>query len=352
MTRSPRENTRSRSVETKMKRLLPFLAMTATASSSPVVESGFIYPEEGKPTPSCHASTIVEGKDGLVAAWFGGTREGAADVGIWISRRGLSAKWDTPVQVASAKDASGEAVPCWNPVLFQPKSGPLLLFYKTGAQIRTWQTQLRSSDDGGVTWSEPRQLPDGICGPVKDKPVELADGTLLCPTSDEPAPDRWLVHFSMTRDLGKTWEKTGPLNDGAEFDAIQPTVLFHPGGKLQALCRTKQGCISTLWSDDQGKTWSRMEATDLPNPNSGIDGVTLADGRHLLVYNPVKKGRSPLVIGLSTDGRAWRQVHVLEDQPGEYSYPAIIQAKDGTVHITYTWKRQLVMQVALDPEKL
>ena len=333
-----------------MKRLLPLLILIHTAAASPVHSSGFIYAEDGMPTPQCHASTIAEGKDGLVAAWFGGTKEGVADVGIWVSRHDGMA-WGKPVEVATGQDA-GKPVPCWNPVLFQPKTGPLLLFYKTGAEIRTWQTQLKTSADGGATWSGPVQLPDGICGPVKNKPVELPDGTLLCPTSDEPARERWLVHFSMTRDLGQTWEKTAPLNDGEEFHAIQPTILSHPGGKLQALCRTREGCISTLSSEDQGKTWSKMERTSLPNPNSGIDAVTLADGRHALVYNPVTKGRSPLVLGISSDGKEWKQVHTLEDQPGEYSYPAIIQAKDGTIHITYTWKRQLVKHVALDPEKL
>lgn len=330
-----------------MKFLLPLFAMAHAATAA----DGFIYPENDKPTPQCHASTIVEGMDGLVAAWFGGTKEGTADVGIWLSRHN-GKTWGKPVEVAKATDEAGKQVPCWNPVLFQPKSGPLLLFYKTGPEIRTWQTQLRTSSDGGVTWSEPRQLADGICGPVKNKPVELADGSLLCPTSDEPAKDRWLVHFSTTADLGKTWTKTAPLNDGEEFDAIQPTIFHHPGGKLQVLCRTKQGFVSSLSSEDSGKTWSKMERTSLPNPNSGIDGVTLADGRHALVYNPVTKGRTPLVVGISTDGKEWKNVHTLEDQPGEYSYPAIIQAKDGTIHITYTWKRLLVKHVTLDPAKL
>lgn len=334
-----------------MKSLIPLLATTHAAIASPVISSEFIYPQDAKPTPQCHASTIVEGKNGLVSAWFGGTKEGTADVGIWVSRHDGKA-WGKAVEVAEGKDAAGKQVPCWNPVLFQPKSGPLLLFYKTGAEIRTWQTELRTSEDGGVTWSEASKLPDGICGPVKNKPVELADGTLLCPTSDEPAKDRWLVHFSMTHDLGKTWTKTGPLNDGEEFDAIQPTILLHAGGKLQVLCRTREGVVSEIWSGDQGKTWSKMERASLPNPNSGIDAVTLTDGRHALVYNPVTKGRSPLVVGISADGKQWKQVHVLEDQPGEYSYPAIIQAKDGIIHITYTWKRQLVKHVALDPAKL
>lgn len=309
----------------------------------------FIYPPERKPTPQCHASTLAESGGHLVAAWFGGTREGAPDVGIWVSFHD-GRNWQEPVRVAMGKDEEGKPVPCWNPVLFQPKQGPLMLFYKIGAEIRSWKSQLITWD--GSAFSEPRQLPDGLCGPVKNKPVELADGTILCPTSEEPAPDRWLVHFSRTRDLGATWEKTGPLNGVESFHAIQPTILFHPDGRLQALCRTKEGVIGEIRSDDQGLSWSPMKATPLPNPNSGIDGVTLADGRQLLVYNPVRKGRSPLVVAVSRDGEKWQDVTLLEHEEGEYSYPAVIQAADGTIHITYTWKRQLIRHVTLDPAKL
>ena len=95
-----------------------------------------------------------------------------------------------------------------------------------------------------------------------------------------------------------------------------------------------------------------MKATGLPNPSSGIDGVTLRDGRHLLVYNPVRRGRSPLVLGQSSDGTTWKTVLVLESEPGEYSYPAIIQSQDGRVHITYTWKRQRIRHWLIDPSHL
>jgi predicted neuraminidase len=178
----------------------------------------------------------------------------------------------------------------------------------------------------------------------------LADGTLLCPSSTEH--NGWRIHMEMTRDLGKTWTKTGPLNDGKEFGAIQPTILLHPGHRLQALCRSRQGRITECWSEDGGITWGPMKATELPNPNSGIDAVTLKDGRHLLVYNPVTRGRWPLVVAMSKDGKGWETVATLEDQPGEFSYPAIIQSGDGLVHITYTWRRQKIRHAVLDPARV
>jgi len=92
--------------------------------------------------------------------------------------------------------------------------------------------------------------------------------------------------------------------------------------------------------------------TDLPNPNSGIDGVTLDDGRHLLVYNHVGRGRTPLNLSLSKDGRHWEAALVLEKIPGEFSYPAIIQTRDKRVHITYTYKRKNVKHVVVDPQRL
>lgn len=326
-------------------------AADKTAASPALLKSGFIY--ETAPFPSCHASTIAETKDGLVAAWFGGKHEKNPDVAIWVSRHDGKV-WSPVMEVANGVLNDKTRRPCWNPVLFQPASGPLLLFYKVGPSPSKWWGMLITSDDGGRTWSAPRRLPEGILGPIKNKPVLLADGSLLCPSSSEH--DGWRVHMERTLDLGATWTKSEPLNTAKEFGAIQPTVLFHPQNRLQALSRSRQNVVTENWSEDGGKTWGAMKATTLPNPNSGIDGVTLRDGRHLLVYNPTKQSafddRTPLVLGLSTDGKAWRQALTLEDKPGEYSYPAIIQARDGLVHITYTWKRQRVRHAVVDPAKL
>jgi len=338
--------------------LLAFLLAGCAASEPPrvanpprvgaVLKSEFIY--ETAPFPACHASTIEDIPGGLIAAWFGGTGEKNPDVGIWVSRyNGKS--WSPVVEVANGIQADGKTrYPTWNPVLFQPKNGPLLLFYKAGPSPSRWWGMLIKSTDGGETWSKPQRLPDGILGPIKNKPVMLPDGTLLCPSSSEH--NGWRVHMEMTRDLGATWTKTDALNDGKEFGAIQPTILFHPGNRLQALCRSKQGHITECWSQNGGKTWGAMKATQLLNPSAGVDGVTLKDGRHLLVYNPVARGRTPLVVGLSKDGKEWQTVLTLENQPGEYSYPAIIQADNGLVHITYTWKRERIKHWVVDPANL
>ncbi len=328
------------------------LVSAVPAASPAVLRAEFIY--EKAPFPSCHASTIVEVTPGnLVAAWFGGTAEKNPDVGIWVSRR-EGAGWSVPAEVANGVQLSGPRVPTWNPVLFQPRTGPLMLFYKVGPSPQTWWGELRTSADGGRTWSAARRLPAGIYGPIKNKPVQLADGTILCPTSDETdeKPSKWRVYFERTSDLGKTWTKTEFFNDGIEVGAIQPSILFLGGEKMQAVGRTRQGKVFTISSPDLGRTWGKMALTSLPNPSSGTDAVTLADGRQLLVYNHTPKGRTPLNVAISKDGGVWQSVVELETEPGEYSYPAVIQAADGLVHITYTWKRQKIRHVVLDPKKL
>jgi len=284
-----------------------------------------------------------------VAAWFGGKHEKHPGVCIYASI--FDGKWGEPREVADGRQADGSTVACWNPVLFKVVDGPLMLYYKVGAEISAWQTFMKLSGDGGLTWSPARHLGGGIEGTVKNKPV-MIDGTLICPSSTEPDWRHWLVYFSLSSDLGRSWELIGPLNDPHDFHAIQPTLFRHATGRLQALCRTRGGCIAQVWSEDNGRTWSKMEATSLPNPNSGIDGVTLADGRHLLVYNHTRKGRSPLNVAVSTDGVSWQAARTLETGPGEYSYPAVIQGADGRVHISYTHNRKTIAWHYLDPGAL
>jgi predicted neuraminidase len=162
------------------------------------------------------------------------------------------------------------------------------------------------------------------------------------------------VHFELSKDLGKTWSKIEPAPVALEksIQAIQPSILFHDNNKLQALGRSKGGKIFETWSEDLGKSWSALSYTNLPNPNSGTDAVTLKNGAHLLVYNHTEKGRSPLNLAFSKDGINWEAAMVLEKDPGEYSYPAIIQTADGMVHITYTWKRLRVRHLMIDPAML
>ncbi len=315
------------------------------------VKGELIFPLDDKPTPSCHASTMVESPDGtLVAAWFGGTHERHEDVGIWVSRL-ENGVWTRPLEVADGVMSQQKRYPCWNPVLFQSPQGPLVLFFKVGPSPSEWWGERVISTDGGKTWQDQRRLPPAIVGPIKNKPVILKDGTLLCPSSHEY--QGWTVHVESTRDL-KSWTVVGPLNDPNELSAIQPTILQYPDGRLQMLCRTprKHGFIAQAWSQDQGRTWSKLAPTSLPNPSSGIDAVTLRDGRQLLVYNPSTNSRIPLEVAVSTDGTDWKRVMILEDQPpGQHSYPAIIQTSDGLVHITYTYQRLSIRHVVLDPTR-
>ncbi|MFS8616788.1 MAG: sialidase family protein [Solitalea sp.] len=327
-----------------------------------------IYPLDDKPTPECHASTLAETPQGLVVAFFAGTYERHPDVGIRVSRL-VDGVWTPPVEVANGVQDDSLRYPCWNPVLFQPADGPLMLFYKVGPSPSSWWGMRITSDDGGKTWSAPQKLGENekighLIGPVKNKPVQLEDGTLICPSSTEvevaSADVRWMVHLEVSRDNGDSWEVIGPLNDGIAFDAIQPSILTYPDGRLQLLCRTRQDVIAQSWSADGGKTWSEMTATMLPNPDSGTDAVTLRDGRQLLVYNhttkqsPPPNNRNMLNVAISTDGLEWTRVMTLENEPHRagYSYPAVIQTSDGLVHITYTYWRESIKHVVLDPDKL
>lgn len=328
------------------------------------ISGELIYPLDNKPTPECHASTLEEIEGGIIAAWFGGTEEKNKDVGIWVSRN-TDGNWTKPVEVVNGVQNADLRYPCWNPVLFQPKEGPLLLFYKVGPSPREWWGMLMTSSDGGLSWSEPKKMGKGkygdLLGPIKNKPVQLENGTIISPTSIEYYEGKdllWRVFFEISKDNGKTWEIVDYINDGQEFDAIQPSILFYPGNKMQVLCRTIQDVVSQSWSEDGGYSWSKMTATSLPNPSAGTDAVTLKDGRQLLIYNhTTKKGKFPksrnmLNLATSVDGKDWKPVMTLERQEGEYSYPAIIQGEDGLVYITYTYRRKSVKYVVINPKDI
>lgn len=334
--------------------------------ASAVVTKGFIY--ETAPFPECHASTLVETNDGLLCAWFGGTEERDPDVGIWTSRL-IHGRWSTPVEVATGiqyrqLDPAGKEqvkrYPCWNPVLMQQPGGELYLFYKIGPTPSDWWGMVMSSQDAGKTWSLPRRLPEGILGPVKNKGMWLKSGDLLCPTSTEEGGP-WRVYFERAQPPFAQWSRTSLLATADGKGGIQPTLLMHADGRIQALCRCdgKGKFVLETSSVDGGVHWSELKPTNLPNPNSGLDGVTLSDGRHLLVYNHTQNGgesprsREMINVAISSDGNKWLACETLALEAGaEFSYPAVIQTSDGMVHITYTWYRKKIAYAMLDPSKL
>lgn len=321
---------------------------------SGIVTDEFLY--DTAAFPSCHSATIAETPTGLVAAYFGGTRERHPDVEIYISRK-VNGTWLAPVSAANGIQSDKLRLPTWNPVLYQVPGGDLLLFYKIGPKPSEWWGMMRSSKDGGITWSDAKKMPEGYIGPVKNKPVLLSNGNLFAPSSKEG--NGWKVHFEVTNDNGKNWRTVGPVA-GNGLDAIQPSILDHGKGRLQILARSRNRAIVESWSADNGETWSPLAKTNLPNNNSGTDAVTMKDGRHVLVYNHVlppgdlaKGPRTPLNVAISKDGKEWYAALILEDSPiSQYSYPAVIQTSDGMLHFIYTWRREKIKHVVVDPSKL
>lgn len=314
---------------------------------------------------SSHASTIVQLKNGdLLAAWFGGTAEGKPDVAIWSARMS-NGSWSAPVELARE-----EGVPCWNPVLFHDVSGRLWLYYKFGPSPQQWAASRKYSDDEGRTWSDPQHLPAGLLGPIRAKPLVMKDGTIVAGSSIE-AYRTWAAWIERSTDDGKTWAKIGPFVPGvsasdssraasqgagtaipasdtnANYGIIQPSVVLLGPKHLRFYARSTTNIGRVVISDsyDNGLTWTEPRPLNVPNPNSGIDAVVLRDGRIVLVYNNTTSGRSPLNLAVSTDGEHFRMFYTLEDQPGEYSYPAIIQATSGDLEITYTWQRKAIRHV-------
>jgi alpha-L-rhamnosidase len=336
--------------------------------SKAVLLDEFLY--EQTSFPECHASTLAETPEGdLVAAFFGGTKERNPDCCIWVCRKEKgSDRWTAPMMAADGVFSPTFRKACWNPVLFQMPDGELLLFYKIGLKVSDWSGWLVRSRDGGRTWSRREPLPEGFLGPVKNKPV-LINGRLICPSSTE-GDGGWRVHFELSDDHGKTWRMVGPIaadaaqttapSERTTVQAIQPSILIHKDGRLQVLCRSRNGKLATAWSSDNGESWTPLSLSSLPNNNSGTDALTLRDGRQLLVYNNFgtlpgtpKGPRTPLNIALSKDGVQWHEVLTLEDSPiSQYSYPAVIQTADGKVHVLYTWRRQRIKHQVIDPKLL
>ncbi len=318
--------------------------------------------------PSCHAATIVEARPGeLLAAWFAGEAEGRPDVAIWLAQF-AGGRWGAPRRVAAEP-----GIPLWNPVLFRDGGGVIWLFYKIAPTIPAWTGAYVRSHDGGKTWTPPTILPAGLLGPAKNKPILLSNGDILCGASSE-AWRNWACWAEISSDGGRTWRRYGPLTApgahvgpgssdawlghglGERFAGlIQPTVWEYAPGRLKMLMRATEavGAVCASTSDDYGRTWAEAWATPIPNPNSGLDAVRLCDGRIVLACNPTRQGRSPLALLVSEDnGETWPMRLDLETAPGEYSYPSIIQAADGRLHIVYTWQRRQIRHIVVDMKEL
>ena len=341
---------------------LPDNYVVTKVQDSPILCNEFLYKQA--PFPECHSASIVECENGdLVATYFGGTKERNPDVCIWVSRKVKGSDvWTAPQLVADGVMNDTLRYACWNPVLFLIPEGQLMLYFKIGPNVAGWTGWYCSSDDNGQTWTQRQPLQTDYLGPVKNKPI-LNNGRIIAPTSIEKGG--WRLYFENSEDMGKTWQKTdyvtAPIDASTEKDvqAIQPTILLLPDGRLEALCRTRSRQIGRTFSTDNGTTWSKLELTNVPNNNSGLDAVSLnlKGGGYALICNdwPIettkqKGDRNPLSILISKDGLKWKHWITLEDSPiSQYSYPSIIQSADGHLHVVYTWRRQRIKHVELLP---
>ncbi|XP_021755358.1 uncharacterized protein LOC110720623 isoform X2 [Chenopodium quinoa] len=310
-----------------------------------IVKEEFTFSEESRPFNNCHVSTIVEiNKDEFLVTYWGGSKEGASDVKIYTQRH-VHGSWSSPVVVDEEPSAT-----VWSPVLHKAHN-QLLLFFRVGPSFQTWTGCMRRSFDEGLTWLERELLPAGIIGPVKDKPLLLKNGDLLCGSSMQ-SWHAWASWMEVTPDLGKTWRKYGPITvPNHSMSVLQPVPYYTKTGLLRALMKSHEdiGRVCMSESRDGGCTWSDAMPTQLLNPDSGIDAVKLFDDRLVLVYNTTSRGI--LKVGVSRDdGDSWTEVLTLENTQGmEFSYPAIIQASNGLIHITYTYNRTQIKHVVLQP---
>lgn len=300
--------------------------------------------------PSSHAATITELPNGdLMAAWYSGEYEKAKDVAVFSSvRPGGGGSWSKPAILQDTPDLSEG-----NPVLYLDGKKRLWFFYVTmyGDMWTDCKVYYKTSDDGGKTWSKLATLVEQKGWMTRNKPIELKDGTLILPMYNEIL---WSPVFMLTKDGGGHWALKGE-DLRVPGGAIQPSVIRRADGSLLAFLRTGEpgGNVWTVTSGDGGARWGNPARTALPNPNSAIDAVGLKSGAVAIAYNDSPYDRTPLAVALSLDdGKTWPYKKKIEKQFGEFSYPAIIQSGDGTIHIVYTYKRMRIKHAEFNEEWL
>jgi predicted neuraminidase len=316
-------------------------------------------PKEKERKISRHASTLLQIGDGrILAAYFAGAFEAEPDVDIYLTIRGMAGRWSDPRRVSAE-----EGLAHWNPVLALRSNGDILLFYKVGFEIAAWKTMLRISKDGGSSWGEPRELVPGDSGgrgPVRNKLLVLDEGTWLAGASLEQGP-RWTAFVDRSTDEGRTWRRSADIRLARLPDRpplispvsiavseqsfrgrgiIQPSLWQSGPALAHLLLRSSEGFAYRSDSSDGGRTWCDPYRTGIPNNNSALDIVRLDGGGLALAHNPIGgswSARTPLVVSESKDdGETWERGLVLDEGPGEFSYPALVRGADS---LLVSWTR-------------
>lgn len=333
-----------------------------------VTKKEFIWDDPSDLYNACHVSTCIKNKQGdLLAAHFGGTKEGSPDLGIWLSRR-MNGRWEKPRRIKYLYGFQH-----WNPILHQD-GDKVILYYKVGHGTHDWYTMVTESYDFGETWSESREaVPDDHRPRVatKNNILVAEDGRWLGGSSVEGDLDHDCF-IDISEDKGATWNihpipfehQYLPHRASIEWEGIQelwlsdPDIVLKWDGIIQpalwqsakdtfhCLMRSSRGRIYRSDSVDGGETWCQAYPTELPNNNCGINLVQLRDKTLVLFLNPVDVNwgeRTPLSAVISEDnGLTWSDYFHLETDEGEYSYPYAVT--DGEmIDLTYTWRRKKIM---------
>lgn len=295
----------------------------------------------------CHSSSVIEVSPGILCAvWKGGPGKGKSNVdikenvGIWLSLF-ENGEWGAAQKIVDAPNSV-----CWTPVLARQPSGELILFYRMGPDPRRAIGFLKRSADQGMTWSAPEVLPAGIFGPTKSNPVFDSEGNMICGSSVEAGgPDdafkATACFIEIASENVSRWSKYGPIEiPGRRFGCIEPALFWGENGVLKMICRDRSNRIGLegwIWeaeSYDQGKTWTQLKNTTLPNPDSGIDALSIGGGQVLVFYNNSHTCRCPLTVALSSDyGNSWEPLFDIENESGEF--PSATVDSNGRVHVTY-----------------
>lgn len=317
-----------------------------------------------QPTPSAHSVSLVDLGNGKIgAAWFGGRREGADDVGVWFSIFSNN-QWAQASEIVNRANTQAEVArfvrKIGNPVLWRAPDGPLHLFF-VSVSYGGWagsSINHKISLDGGMSWQAANRLVTSpflnISTLVRGAPLTLSDGSVVLPVYHE-----FISKFPEWLHLASDGTVITKRRMDHGRNTLQPSVAALDAHHALAVLRYGGPAPARIWATetrDGGLGWEPAHALSLPNPNAGIALARLSDGRLLLAYNPVEGNRNRLGLAVSADGGAtWKASRMLEDSAdaaNEYSYPSVLQSADGYIHVAYTYHRKSIKHVVFTPEWL
>jgi predicted neuraminidase len=321
--------------------------------------------------PSSHASNLYQLRNGdILCVWFSGSWEGSTNVGIVMSRlRPGDQRWERTVLIDRHEGMSYQ-----NPVLFEEPNGTLDLYHseqEADAGEANAKTLHLQSHDNGHTWSQPELLFGKPGSYVRHPMVVLPNGNWLLPMYivnsagiDKGAENNYSI-TEISSNAGKSWKEC--MMNGSK-GKVQPSVVQLAPGHLLAYMRSRANDFIYSSTSTGGCMWTPAVPTKLVNNNASVQLFRLKNGHLVLAFNNSNKLRKPLSVALSEDGgKTWPWVRDVETGrvgygseeqkpkvPGreEYSYPSVMQSRDGKIYVSFTYRRQTIKVVSFEEDWL